>query len=82
MTNEMEQWVYYAMDAVQQAAMEDSDYQELNEKREALACAYEEILQELSEEKREVLVSYQYYAEEMLFQKIRLAFFLGKKQTE
>ena len=79
MTSEMKEWAYYAMDAVHALAGEDQWYQELNEKRLALQGEYEQLLESLSPEQRELITSYQCYCEEMQFQKIRLAYFLGKK---
>lgn len=79
MTKEMLEWAYYAMDAVHASAVKDPEYLALDEKRLALEGQYEAILESLPEEKRELITDYQCICEEMLFQKVRLAYFLGKE---
>ena len=82
MTREMQEWAYYAMDAIHALAQEDPDYLSLNEKRLGMEAEYERVMAGLPQAQRELIEDYQRICEEMQFQKIRLAYFLGRKHRE
>ena len=79
MTGEMEEWAYYAMDAVHRATQEDPEYQKLTDRWARLAEDFEAFVTGLPEKERELVLSYQGCVEEMQFQQVRVAYFLGKK---
>ena len=53
MKKEMEEWAYYAMDAIHREAEQDAQYRQFKEAWLKLADEYEEILAGLPEKQRE-----------------------------
>lgn len=82
MTKEMEEWAYYAMDAIHREAQMDPGYREQVDRWMQLREGYEALCADLSRDQRELLLEYFCCVEEMQFQKIRVAYFLGKKRAE
>ena len=80
MTKEMEEWAYYAMDAIHREAQKDRDYLQLKEKWVQLSENYESFVSGLPEKERVLVLEYQGCVEDLQFQQVRIAYFLGKKQ--
>ena len=55
MTKEMEEWAYYAMDAIHREAQKDRDYLQLKEKWVQLSENYESFVSGLPEKERELV---------------------------
>ena len=79
MTKEMEEWAYYAMDAIHKEAQKDPEYRQFKEAWLKLTEEHDAILAGLSKKQRDLLVEYQCCVDNLHFQEVRVAYFLGKK---
>ena len=66
---------------IQKAAQKDSAYQQILRYREEYSAAYQRLLQELTEQQREILVSYAYFDVELEHQRTRLAYYIGRSHS-
>ena len=79
MTKEMEEWAYYAVDAIHREVQKDEAYQEFHEAWLKLTEEYEAILAGLPEKQRDLVTEYQVCVDNLHFQEVRVAYFLGKR---
>ena len=74
----MLEWVLHAADQVDRIARSDPEYRELARQRSALDSAYNEILDRLSKEDRELLLEYMDIVGNMQYRITQLAWRYGR----